>query len=307
MNSARLPIELCEHTIDYAGDRGLNGLPAIRIWSTCDLVDYRTLLACTLVCRDWRPRARYNLFHRVSIRTARQLKLFLDVSKSAETAGCPYVQVREFELRLPLWIPTRGSADSAADNSLTSRGSEQESVVSPALARAVRGVAHLLLCRSEWLYPRTYIGVLSSHFASVTTLDLYRVVFPTGGDLARVLWSFPGLVTLRCAALIVKLGGTARRLPICPASTTMRAGELCKNLSEVIVSGWSLLNSDSTYGVDGILTTSACLFLWQINGCSSTAPFIMRAVTVGSARIAKLKMRSSFARWDPSASSRIYV
>ena len=91
-------------------------------------------------------------------------------------------------------------------------------LASPALARAASGVNHLSLYVSEWLYPRPYTELLHRHFATVTTLVFFRVSFATGGDCARVLWAFPRLQTLDCAAVIVKFGGMAT-LPVVTRST----------------------------------------------------------------------------------------
>ena len=205
MNASRLPLELCDLVMDFA---------------RCDpyhwgLVNYPTLRACALVCHAWVRRARYNLFYRVVLRTAPQLKLFLDV---VEKDGHLPV-MRELQLTLPLrqgYKPGDGETHHC-------------SLASPALARASRGVNHLSLCVSEWLYPRPYTEVLHRHFATVTTLVLFRVEFATGGDCARVLWAFPRLQTLDCAAVIVKFGGMATL----PVVTTSTGPHPCRGMEEL--------------------------------------------------------------------------
>ncbi|KAI0743419.1 hypothetical protein C8Q80DRAFT_1272122 [Daedaleopsis nitida] len=240
MDGSRLPTEVCECVMDFLGFKAYPGY----------CVDYGTLRDCSLVCKTWHPRARFNLLFRVTLRSARQLKLFLDVAANGP-------QPREMDLILPLrTAPRRG------------RHQTEASLASPLLTAATRGVRVLSLSYSEWLYPRTYIGLLSSHFVAVTTLDLDYVRFATGGDLARLVWSLPNLRDVHFGSVIVFHGGMLRLPIITPRVVPCRQ----------IVSLRPLL---------------------QIDGCSSMAPFIIRTVAAGSSRIEDLSMRSSFARWVP--------
>lgn len=227
MDSSRLPIELCERVIDVAGGEPWRGPSGGR-------VDYAALRACALVCRAWSPRARHNLFFRVGLRTARELKLFLDVAPTGQ-------RTREIELTLPLRTPgphpgacRRSQCGTTATTTTTEPGREHResaSLASPLLAGAARGVRVLALHYSEWLYPRAYIRLLGAQFAAVTTLDLYCVTFPTGGDLARVVWGFPNLRSVRCCGVVVKYGGT-RTLPV----VTPGVGVPCRRISDLRVS-----------------------------------------------------------------------
>lgn len=183
MDDSRLPIELCERIIDLAG---------CEPWGGTGRILYAPLYACCLVCQAWFPRARYNLYFRVALRTARHLKLFLDVA----AAG---VRTREIELHLPLRTSPQHKDEDA-----------EASLASPLLTDAARDVRVLSLVHSEWLYPRAYIGLLAAHFAAVTTLTFDHVTFATGGDLARMVWSLPHLRDVTCRGTIVKHGGMLR-------------------------------------------------------------------------------------------------
>ncbi|KAI0743418.1 hypothetical protein C8Q80DRAFT_1323946 [Daedaleopsis nitida] len=254
MDDSRLPIELCERVIDVAGGEPWRG--------TGRAIDYAALRTCALVCKAWSPRARHNLFFRVGLRTARQLKLFLDVAATGQ-------RTREMELTLPLRTtgPRSGCRKQCTSRDSAHREPAAEasaSLASPLLAHAVRGVRVLALHYSEWLYPRAYIRLLGSQFAAVTTLDLYCVTFTTGGDLARVVWGFPNLQRVHCGVVVVKYGGT-HTLPVVTPGVVP-----CRKISDL-----------------------------RMTGCSSIAPFILKTVTAGSAPIATLSLRSSFARWAP--------
>ncbi|KAI0780189.1 hypothetical protein C8Q74DRAFT_1263702 [Fomes fomentarius] len=244
---SRIPIELWERIIDLASVSTTEGRydePEAESY-----VDYPTLLACALVCQAWLPRARHNLLSRVVVRSSRALKLFLTASQGSATVA------HELELTLPLDIreePRRRLLG----------GPVGASLASPDFARAVNKVTMLTLRDSEWLYPRTYFTIFGSSFTSLATLALYRTSFPTGGDLARLLWSLRALQHLECTEVMVRHGGV-----------------------------WSLPAPTKK------LTPCEKVTTLMLNSCSSTTPFIIRAVTAAS--ITYLYLRTSFARWRP--------
>ncbi|KAI0741059.1 hypothetical protein C8Q76DRAFT_210265 [Earliella scabrosa] len=202
MERSRLPVEVCERIIDLAA---INPPYDTRYDGTESIVDYQTLLACVLVCHAWRPRARYHLFYRVIVDSPKHLNLFLTAAENG-------VHARELELSLPL--------ETGVLYEGRPRHGDQFGVsfAAPAFAQAVNHVKLLILSKTEWLYPRKYIGILASCFSSLTALDLCRTYFPTGGDLARLLWSFPRLCYLECNEVGVTCGGMSR-LPT-PARTS---------------------------------------------------------------------------------------
>ncbi|RPD63718.1 hypothetical protein L227DRAFT_608273 [Lentinus tigrinus ALCF2SS1-6] len=93
MDDPRLPIELWERIIDV-------GACINRDDGT--VVDYPTLRACALVCTAWLPRARYNIFYRVVLRTSAHVQRFIS---TAPATGC---HVREIELGPPRWEAMEG-------------------------------------------------------------------------------------------------------------------------------------------------------------------------------------------------------
>ncbi|KAI0788401.1 hypothetical protein C8Q74DRAFT_678795 [Fomes fomentarius] len=69
MNTSRLPIEICEHVIDGCyEDPDKDWLHG---------TSYQTWFQTAVVCYDWLPRSRLNLFHDIDIRSASQLDLLL--------------------------------------------------------------------------------------------------------------------------------------------------------------------------------------------------------------------------------------
>ncbi|KAH9918324.1 uncharacterized protein B0H18DRAFT_882875, partial [Fomitopsis serialis] len=84
----QLPVELCEHLLDF-------------VWP-----DRTTLLSCALVCRAWLPRSRLNLLRQVRLRDSTQawsLSSFL--SRHADC--CSSVRVLQISPRYSGWTLTR--------------------------------------------------------------------------------------------------------------------------------------------------------------------------------------------------------
>ncbi|KAI0745080.1 hypothetical protein C8Q76DRAFT_702435 [Earliella scabrosa] len=224
MQNSRLPIELCERIIDFASINPLYGTDYDQA-----PIDYPTLLACVLVCQAWHPRARHNLFSRVVVRSCKALQLFLLASEAGARAD-------ELELTLPLAIddPSLDLDHPGGDTSHKNKERIGASLASPAFTAAVRSVTLLTLSDSEWLYPRTYITIFGSSFSSLRTLDLYRVTFPTAGDLARLLWSFRTPQTLECTEVNVEFGRMST-LPLPSGSSPGRSSRRESQLSSLTV------------------------------------------------------------------------
>ncbi|RPD78455.1 hypothetical protein L226DRAFT_293250 [Lentinus tigrinus ALCF2SS1-7] len=178
MDDSRLPIELWERIIDV-GASCINR-------DDGTVVDYPTLRACALVCTAWLPRARYNIFYRVVLRTSAHVQRFISTTPAT---GC---HVREIELGPPRWEAMEGWVSLK----------EQPSIAALLYAN-LTGVNTLVLSRLQWLYPRKHIKLMSQ-FRSVKVLELYYVRFPSPSDLAQVLWSLPNLTALRCVAIYLQ-------------------------------------------------------------------------------------------------------
>ena len=69
MNDSRLPIEICEHIIDFCRE------PPDNSWFS--RTSYHTLRQTALVCSAWLPRSRLNLFYEVFLRDASNVDLLL--------------------------------------------------------------------------------------------------------------------------------------------------------------------------------------------------------------------------------------
>ena len=237
MDDSRLPIELCERIIDLGGR-------SAREDGT--VVDYPTLRSCALVCCAWLPRARYNLFYRVVLRTAASVERFLStalVTRSAATSShqdLHDIHVRELELGLPRWEakenwPKLEDQPSVAALCLLSASRE--------LAMGPGGLTTLVLSRMQWVYPRRHLAGLMAPFRGVQTLELYYVRFPAPGDLAHVLWALPSLVVLRCVAVYLQY---ARRpaeeadgaMPRCRCSAPQTVRVLKVRLASVRAGFW---------------------------------------------------------------------
>ncbi len=75
--NSRLPLELCEHIIDARYQE-----PSCRDWFTPRIL-YRTWLSTALVCFDWLPRTRFNLFRHVRVDSSSDCNLFLRTLSSS--------------------------------------------------------------------------------------------------------------------------------------------------------------------------------------------------------------------------------
>ncbi|RPD63720.1 hypothetical protein L227DRAFT_359283 [Lentinus tigrinus ALCF2SS1-6] len=230
-----LPIELCERIIDASTYTLRFGDPTA--------IDYRTLRACALVCSAWLPRARHNLFFRVSVKSARGLR---DLAAGAE--ACAWIRPREVQLTLPLRVSrpkgkgkgkgkgfkcnfkkqTPATPVVCGGNSFAQPASatklrlgEQDSdeddanisLVDPKVARVFSAVSTLTIVSSEWLFPQRYAALFGAQFSTenMRELRLYHVFFVTGRDLALLLWSFPALSAVECHCAIVKFGDASGR------------------------------------------------------------------------------------------------
>ncbi|KAI0638780.1 hypothetical protein C8Q77DRAFT_5504 [Trametes polyzona] len=173
MQSSRLPTELCEAIID-----------AIR--PTCD--DWFSypeqsgpLLACSLTCRAWRPRAQLNLWKAVLLRhSERILPQFVAAARGSPERLAPLVRtmcLRPFGEKVPLELLMGG----------------------PALPN----LRLLTMEEVTWVpFPPRASRMRMPLLASVCDLRLSACSFHTVKDLLGVVWacaSLADLVVLRCS------------------------------------------------------------------------------------------------------------
>ncbi|CAL1715928.1 unnamed protein product [Somion occarium] len=79
----RLPVETCEHIID---------------WCATGFWPQRTLINCLLTCRSWAPRSRLRLYTDVHIRTEEQLMRFVSILRTNPRLGSVVCHLRLGEL-----------------------------------------------------------------------------------------------------------------------------------------------------------------------------------------------------------------
>ncbi|RDX46038.1 hypothetical protein OH76DRAFT_1485821 [Lentinus brumalis] len=102
MKPARIPLELCELIIDSI--RESPPWPRRLVGSVHDaqgelLLSFR---ACAIVCSAWLPRARYNLYYRISFRLPSQVELLI---RSLDENPSLAAMVRELVLSPGVYIP----------------------------------------------------------------------------------------------------------------------------------------------------------------------------------------------------------
>lgn len=149
-----------------------------------DLVwpDRDTLLACALTCRAWHARSRANLFYRVELYNLAQLSHY-----SAQLAADARVGYALRELYVTPYH-SQSQLLGAFPFELAAAGRRL-----PALTRLRVDIRRDFY---PYIHPDFYPALAS--FAGVTTLELWRVQFPTLGDFAALVCALPGLRSLAC-------------------------------------------------------------------------------------------------------------
>ena len=193
----QMPPEVCEFVIDeVASSRAPR-------WKISE-----TLRKCALVCRNWRHRSQMHLFRVVTIqnpsnvlslrsllRDAPELSFYIEqVELVASTRYTPashgYLPGSASVLSSPLFLGQYLST--LRTLSLSSKDVSTFSAVRPLFTSPcqVKYLPHLPL---HPRFPTFYSGL-----SQLSTLHLQSVIFPTFGDLVRLLYSFPQLQDLQC-------------------------------------------------------------------------------------------------------------
>ena len=185
-----LPLDVYELIIDF-------------VWP-----DREALLACALTCRAWYARSRSNLFYRVELYNLNQLSQF-----SAQLAADKRIGHALRELYV---TPYHAQSQLLGEFPF-------------ALAGQLPAVSRLRIDIRRDFYPYIHPEFYSSlsRFASVTTLELWRVQFPTLGDFAALVCALPGLRSLACWRVDwVKKTYDARALRDCKQCLKLNSLEL---------------------------------------------------------------------------------
>ncbi|KZT68633.1 hypothetical protein DAEQUDRAFT_738662 [Daedalea quercina L-15889] len=156
-----LPLDIYELIIDF-------------VWPDRD-----SLIACALTCRAWHQRSRYNLFYRVALHNLDQLSRY-----ASQLAAEPALGAAARELFVTPYYSQ----------------SQLLGTFPFALAGKLPCVERLRLDIRRDFYPYIhpdFHGAFAS-FASVTTLELRRIQFPTLGDFATLVCALPRVHTLAC-------------------------------------------------------------------------------------------------------------
>lgn len=156
-----LPLDVYELIIDF-------------VWPDRD-----ALLACALTCRAWYARSRANLFYRVELYNLAQLSQY-----SAQLAADARVGHALRELYV---TPYHAQSQLLGEFPF-------------ALAGKLPAVSRLRIDIRRDFYPYIAPGFHTAlaRFSSVTTLELWRVQFPTLGDFSALVCALPGLRSLAC-------------------------------------------------------------------------------------------------------------
>ena len=180
----RIPIEVCELVIDHVASGTGQETTA-------------TLQSCALVCRRWRSRSQYHLFHAVAIRNLHDVSSFATLLKGSPNIAA---YIKEVELVASVRYAPQFGYDPAS-----------ASVLSAPCVFTRKGQAIRVLSISSKYMGSKFTSIplphlpLKPHFstvytrlASLTELSLFELIFPTFGDLIRLLTCFPVLRKLKC-------------------------------------------------------------------------------------------------------------
>jgi len=156
-----LPLEVYELIIDL-------------VWP-----DRETLLACALTCRAWHERSRHNLFARIELCNFDQLSRY-----TAQLAADPGLGATLRELFV---TPYYSQSQLFGTFPFELAGK---------LSRVERLRVDIRRDFYPYIHPDFYPAF--ARFASVTTLELRRIQFPTLNDFSTLVCSLPRLTSLSC-------------------------------------------------------------------------------------------------------------
>ena len=143
---------------------------------------YRTLLRCCLVCSQWLPASRHQLFPHLYIRSAQRYDLFVSQVLPQHSMTVYLSRVRTL--------------------TLTSNRNPRERSSIPFSYAFLGHLPNLTALNvyaggvMTYLYRHPYTSLALSRFPSIRELDLWATDFPSFGDLRRTLTSLPNLTVL---------------------------------------------------------------------------------------------------------------
>ena len=173
--SPRLPGELTDEIIAWIPDLGVKH----------PLEYYPTLLSCCLVCSQWLPASRHQLFSHIYIVSAQSYDLFVSQVLPQDSMRVYLSRVRALELTTTGHNP-RGSGRSSIPFSYAFLGH----LPNLTALDVYRGGVMTYLYR----HPSTSLAL--SRFPSIREISLETTDFPSFGDLRRTLTSLPNLTVL---------------------------------------------------------------------------------------------------------------
>ncbi|TBU32303.1 hypothetical protein BD309DRAFT_854809 [Dichomitus squalens] len=164
-----IPVEIAERIIDCCSQ-----VPPTHLYH----ISYPILRSCARVCREWRPRSQFNLFHHVVLRTPVQMGLFQDVIRSDPAFLAMVIEV-------------------------TLAPSTATYLPFVLLLRKLNKACHVNVGLDWGAYPPRYTDRMG-YFGQVHRLHLVGAAFKDLCELQGVIASFPGLRSLQLTAVKVK-------------------------------------------------------------------------------------------------------
>ena len=239
---------------------------------------YGPLCNCALVCRDWLPASRHHIFVNVWLRSDRQYNLFVSNVIRSPTVSFWLPSTRRIVL-FPLTHSYKTPTDDMKMHVASSLFMHQ-------LGGKFPNLEQLQLINLDWgisgrsISPRMFI-VLSA-FASVRTLSLKRVRFPSSGTMRCAITALPSLNDLEMDGVTWPVSRSNRPLRGTRKSQFLRRlrrfrlGHLDFPLEEEML-GWLSVTSLGTSLVDLDIRSTAlrnASEIWELAG-----PSITRLVT----------------------------
>ncbi|KAI0712830.1 hypothetical protein C8T65DRAFT_829212 [Cerioporus squamosus] len=182
---SRLPTEVCEHVIEAAYDERYDLIQTSLV----------TLSSCSLVCRAWRPRAQSMLFEYVLLRDKDALYRYASLVEVSPKVG---TYMRTLSLRGYLHVPFSPAV--LFPTVLRGKLPNLEDVYFHELSEGAKAAKPLRKGEKELpsLPIHPFLPSLLSSISHIRRLYLSNVKFPSFGDIARILNTFPVLQELYC-------------------------------------------------------------------------------------------------------------
>ena len=173
---------------------------------------YYTLRSCCLVCSQWLPASRHQLFPHLYIASAQSYDLFVSQVLPQHSMRVYLSRVRALTLTNPVRELERGRSSIPFSYAFVGR------LPNLTALNVYDGGVMTYLCRHP------YTSLALSRFPSIRELNLSSINFPSFGDLRRTLTSLPNLTVLTMDLSVCWPGPTAELPPLLThgASTSSR-------------------------------------------------------------------------------------